>query len=61
MYKRAAAASGSSAALKHLVEVGQVGDLQHGAVLAEAFRGTEESSERFEQNMFHIPAPGIPV
>jgi len=46
-----------SAPLEHLVEVGQVGDLQHAPVLAEALRRREEAAERLEHGVLHLPAP----
>lgn len=46
-----------SAPLEHLVEVGQVGDLQHAPVLAEALGRREEAAERLEHGVLHLPAP----
>lgn len=48
-----------SAPLKHFIEIGQVGDLQHGAVLAELLQRTEERPESLKEVVFYFPPPRV--
>lgn len=48
-----------STPLKHFIKIRQVGDLQHGAVLAKLLQGTEERPESLEDDVFYVPPPRV--